>query len=196
MAAIALTPEVTSKISDGSHDGQGQACKFYFIGSRYGIKTYRRKGIRDNMFLLQRFFSNFGLCPKVYNQIDVASRYGFVTELCDIMDTIAHDYSVIVPDVEGSRYGEKVTYKKYSTPVYDLEKAVQKQFPFIRVYDSHGGNFGFNYETGELNFVDVGHWEAQDKDGYWRHLEELEMDDLLETFDFHGYDLREENGGA
>lgn len=196
MAAIAISPEVESKISDGSHDGEGQACKFYFVGSQHGIKLYRRKGIRDNMFLLQRFFSNFGFCPKVCNQIDVGGKFGFVTELCDIMDSICCEYDKIVPTVPGGPWYEKIAHKKYSSQVYELEKQIQKTFPFIRVYDSHGGNFGLNYETNELNFVDVGHWEMQDGKGHWLRLEDMDMEELLESFDFHGYDLREENGGA
>lgn len=186
---VTLTPEVESKISACNDDGHGQACRFYFVGPNHGLKLYSNERLRNNMYLCQRMFSKYGVCPKVYNKMDVGGKFGFVTALCDIGSTMLEEQNRIYPE---HRQECTIWYYKHTKAFKEFEKSIKYLFPYLEINDKHDGNVGLNYETHAMNFVDVGHFRMDNTRGYDTKLEDFETQELIDTFFEHGIDLLEE----
>lgn len=82
-----LTPEQATKKAYSSPQFGGQRATFVFLDNQTGLKYYRLKEMRDNVYALQKELAEHGIAPRVYGKIDFPMDGGIVYGL--ITETIA-----------------------------------------------------------------------------------------------------------
>ena len=106
----------------------GISAVFIPIDEEKGLKLWRYENTRDNVYEQQRVLAQYRLAPEVYEKVDVAGYYGYVTER-------------IEPIAECDDYYEhRKVESKYADEIYFYEKAAKKH-GFYNC-DNHGGNYG------------------------------------------------------
>lgn len=136
-------------------DASGCQCRFIRIDDHRGIKFYTSVGARDLNRERQALGAIWGLCPKVYENVDLPNigYYGFVTEVVKVagfnmpeswVDRTFKSYT------DGFQYGNELA----QTAVSELAKRYE-QFVGPRLCDLHECNYGFTYD-GRLVLLDVG----------------------------------------
>lgn len=153
-----------SVISNSSVAGRGVSCKFYFMGGNVGLKVYTNRRVRDNNFFVQNLLWSKGLAPKAHKRLNIGKRqYGFTTELCEVAKGYEEQKHKIW--AYGSYYHFKqFNYwdKWYAAGAKLVQDTIAAFHDVLEVSDTHEGNFGINYQTSEMNIIDVGHFRVYD----------------------------------
>lgn len=138
----------------------GVSCAFYFLNHSLGLKVYLDKRERDNNYILQDFLHrNYGVCPQVYNKIDISpNHFAFVTELCDVGSDIL---------AAKNKFLEGMSWRifdgicdKFSEEIVKVENLLPDEIVSV---DIGSNNAGYSFRDSQLKIIDVGFFTVYDE---------------------------------